>query len=92
MLVDAQGKIAYDAEGMDEDELRKEIAKLGPEYALVAEAKADSVCGFQVKFPCSSASSKDRDDKRFILLMLLAPLFFFCHFPPKNRMSSPKAT
>jgi thiol-disulfide isomerase/thioredoxin len=33
MLVDAQGKIAYDAEGMDEDELRKEIAKLGPEYA-----------------------------------------------------------
>jgi hypothetical protein len=33
MLVDAQGKIAYDAEGMDEDELRKEIAKLGQEYA-----------------------------------------------------------
>jgi hypothetical protein len=33
MLVDAHGKIAYDAEGMDEDELRKEIAKLGPEYA-----------------------------------------------------------
>lgn len=35
MLVDGQGKIAYDAEGMDEDELRKEIAKLGPEYALL---------------------------------------------------------
>jgi hypothetical protein len=33
MLVNAQGKIAYDAEGMDGDELRKEIAKLGPEYA-----------------------------------------------------------
>jgi hypothetical protein len=33
MLVDAQEKIAYDAEGIDEDELRKEIAKLGPEYA-----------------------------------------------------------
>jgi thiol-disulfide isomerase/thioredoxin len=33
MLVDAQGKIAYDAEGMEEDELRKEIAKLGTEYA-----------------------------------------------------------
>jgi hypothetical protein len=38
MLVDAQGKIAYDAEGMDEDELRKEIAKLGQEYAPCTEA------------------------------------------------------
>ncbi len=42
MLVDAQGKIAYDAEGMDEDELRKEIARLG----LVTEAEGRSVCGF----------------------------------------------
>jgi hypothetical protein len=32
MLVDDQGKVAYDASGMDEDELRKEIAKLGPEF------------------------------------------------------------
>jgi hypothetical protein len=25
-------------------------------------------------------------------LALLLPLFFFCHFPPKNRMSSPQTT
>jgi hypothetical protein len=33
MLVDGQGKIVYDASGMEEDELRTAIAKLGPEYA-----------------------------------------------------------
>jgi thiol-disulfide isomerase/thioredoxin/outer membrane lipoprotein-sorting protein len=36
MLIDAQGKIIYDASGMDEDALRTEIAKLGPEYAALA--------------------------------------------------------
>jgi thiol-disulfide isomerase/thioredoxin len=44
MLVDAQGKIAYDAEGMDEDELRKEIAKLGPEYATLLPKPKQTPC------------------------------------------------
>jgi thiol-disulfide isomerase/thioredoxin len=44
MLVDAQGKIAYDAEGMDEDELRKEIAKLGPEYAPLLPKPKGTPC------------------------------------------------
>ena len=29
---------------------------------------------------------------RLTLLPLLLPLFFFCHFPPKNRMSSHETT
>jgi hypothetical protein len=44
MLVDAQGKIAYDAEGMDDDELRKEIAKLGPEYSPLLQKPNRIVC------------------------------------------------
>jgi thiol-disulfide isomerase/thioredoxin len=44
MLVDAQGKIAYDVEGMDEDELRKEIAKLGPEYAPLLPKPKQTPC------------------------------------------------
>ena len=44
MLVDAHGKIAYDAEGMDEDELRKEIAKLGPEYAPLLPKPKQTPC------------------------------------------------
>jgi hypothetical protein len=31
-------------------------------------------------------------DKPLILFVLRLPLFFFCHFPPKKRMSSPKTT
>jgi hypothetical protein len=44
MLVDAQGKIAYDVEGMDEDELRKEIAKLGPEYSPLLPKPKQTPC------------------------------------------------
>ncbi len=44
MLVNAQGKITYDAGGMDEDELRKEIAKLGPEYAPLLPKPKQTPC------------------------------------------------
>jgi thiol-disulfide isomerase/thioredoxin len=44
MLVDAQGKIAYDVEGMDEDELRKEIAKLGQEYTALLPSPKQTPC------------------------------------------------
>jgi hypothetical protein len=44
MLVDAQGKIAYDVEGMDEDELRKEIAKLGTKYAPLLPKPRGALC------------------------------------------------
>jgi thiol-disulfide isomerase/thioredoxin len=44
MLVDAQGKIAYDVEGMDEDELRKEIAKLGQEYTALLPKPKQTPC------------------------------------------------
>jgi hypothetical protein len=44
MLVDAQGKITYDVEGMDEDELRKEIAKPGPEYAPLLPKPKQTPC------------------------------------------------
>ena len=47
MLVDAQGKITYDASGMDEDKLRTEIAKLGPEYAALAPKPK--------QFPCTAS-------------------------------------
>jgi hypothetical protein len=61
MLVDAQGKIAYDVEGMDEDELRKEIAKLGPEIPTFAiEAKADSMPGLEVIRPSSTRSKQSQ--------------------------------
>jgi thiol-disulfide isomerase/thioredoxin len=36
MLIDPQGKIVYDAVGTDEDALRTEITKLGPEYSALA--------------------------------------------------------
>jgi hypothetical protein len=42
MLVDAQGKIAYDAERMDE------IAKLGPEYAPLLPIAWEFGSGFLV--------------------------------------------
>jgi hypothetical protein len=49
ILIDAQGKIVYDATGMDEDQLRTEIAKLGSEYAaLGAEAEGSSLHGLEV--------------------------------------------
>jgi thiol-disulfide isomerase/thioredoxin len=41
MLIDAQGKVVYD--GSDEDDLRTEITKLGPEYASLAPKK-QSTC------------------------------------------------
>jgi thiol-disulfide isomerase/thioredoxin len=44
MLIDAQGKIVYDAIGMDEDALRTEIAKLGPEYAALAPKPKQVPC------------------------------------------------
>ncbi len=44
MLVDSQGKIAYDAGGMDDDELRKEIAKLGPEYTPLLPKPKQTPC------------------------------------------------
>jgi thiol-disulfide isomerase/thioredoxin len=44
MLVDGHGKIVYDASGMEEDELRKEIAKLGPEYAALAPKPKQVPC------------------------------------------------
>jgi thiol-disulfide isomerase/thioredoxin/outer membrane lipoprotein-sorting protein len=44
ILVDAQGKVVYDASGMDEDELRTEIAKLGPEYAALSPKPKQATC------------------------------------------------
>ena len=44
MLVDAQGKITYDGSGMDEDQLRTAIVKLGPEYAVLAPKPKSSPC------------------------------------------------
>jgi thiol-disulfide isomerase/thioredoxin len=44
MLVDAQGKITYDASGMDEDKLRTEIARLGPDYASLAPKPKQAPC------------------------------------------------
>jgi thiol-disulfide isomerase/thioredoxin len=44
MLVDAQGKITYDGTGMDEDQLRAAIVKLGPEYAALAPKPKPSPC------------------------------------------------
>ena len=44
ILIDAQGKIVYDASGMDEDQLRTEIAKLGSEYAALAPKPKEAPC------------------------------------------------
>jgi thiol-disulfide isomerase/thioredoxin len=44
MLVDAQGKITYDASGMDEDKLRTEIARRGPDYASLAPKPKQAPC------------------------------------------------
>jgi hypothetical protein len=44
MLIDAQGKIIYDAGGMDDDALRTEITKLGPEYAALAPKPKQVPC------------------------------------------------
>ena len=43
LLIDAQGKVVFDQTGMDEDALRAQIAKLGPEYASMAPRK-QSTC------------------------------------------------
>lgn len=44
MLIDAQGKIVYDAVGLDEDALRTEITKLGPEYTALAPKPKAAPC------------------------------------------------
>jgi thiol-disulfide isomerase/thioredoxin len=44
MLVDAQGKITYDASGTDEDQLRTAIVKLGPEYAALSPKPKQTPC------------------------------------------------
>jgi thiol-disulfide isomerase/thioredoxin/outer membrane lipoprotein-sorting protein len=45
LLIDAQGKVVYDATGGNEDALRTQIAKLGPEYAPLAPKKdKDAPC------------------------------------------------
>ena len=44
MLIDAAGKVTYDAVGMNEDDLRAQIAKLGPEYAASAPKPKQSPC------------------------------------------------
>jgi hypothetical protein len=43
MLVDGGGKIVYDGQ-MDEDELRNEVAKLGPEYASLRSNPSQAPC------------------------------------------------
>ena len=44
MLVDAQGKITYDASGTDEDQLRTAIVKLGPEYTALSPKQRQTPC------------------------------------------------
>jgi thiol-disulfide isomerase/thioredoxin/outer membrane lipoprotein-sorting protein len=44
ILIDAQGKITYDAIGTDGDQLRIAIAKLGPEYAALAPKPKPAPC------------------------------------------------
>jgi thiol-disulfide isomerase/thioredoxin len=44
MLVDARGKITYDGSGMDEDQLRTAIVKLGPEYAALSPKPKQTPC------------------------------------------------
>ncbi len=39
LLIDSQGKVVYDANGISEDSLRTQLAKLGPEYASLAPKK-----------------------------------------------------
>jgi thiol-disulfide isomerase/thioredoxin len=43
VLIDAQGKIVYDG-GLDEDELRTEIAELGPEYTSLRPKPKETAC------------------------------------------------
>jgi len=44
LLINAKGKIVYDGIGPAEDELRTEIAKLGPEFASLAPKQQASPC------------------------------------------------
>jgi thiol-disulfide isomerase/thioredoxin/outer membrane lipoprotein-sorting protein len=44
LLINAKGKIVYDGIGSAEDELRTEIAKLGPEFASLAPKQQPSPC------------------------------------------------
>jgi thiol-disulfide isomerase/thioredoxin len=45
LLIDEQGKVAYDASGGSEDDLRAAVAKLGPEYASLAPKPQQVPCG-----------------------------------------------
>jgi thiol-disulfide isomerase/thioredoxin len=44
LLIDAQGKVVFDRTGAPGDELRSEIAKLGPEYASLAQKAEPAPC------------------------------------------------
>ena len=44
MLVDARGKITYDGSGMDEDQLRTAIVKLGPDYVALSPKPKQTPC------------------------------------------------
>jgi thiol-disulfide isomerase/thioredoxin len=44
LLIDAGGKVVYDATGTDENALRAEIAKLGPQYAALAPKPKQNPC------------------------------------------------
>jgi hypothetical protein len=44
VLVDGQGKIVYDMIAPNEDDLRREIAKLGPEYASLRPKPKQAPC------------------------------------------------
>ena len=44
ILIDSQGKIAYDALGSIAGELRAEIAKLGPDYEFLLPKPKQAPC------------------------------------------------
>lgn len=45
MLINADGKIMYDSSQSNNDEIRSEIAKLGPEYASLRAKQKQNPCG-----------------------------------------------
>jgi thiol-disulfide isomerase/thioredoxin len=44
VLIDAQGKIVYDKAGSSEEDLRTELAKLGPQYAPLSPKPKETHC------------------------------------------------
>jgi thiol-disulfide isomerase/thioredoxin len=44
VLIDAQGKVVYDRAGYSEEDLRTEIAKLGPQYAPLSPKPKETPC------------------------------------------------